>query len=636
MRRFGYHGRVLHIDLTNRSSRLEEKDDAFWRVYGGGGLLGAYYLLSETPAGLDPFDSDARLVFASSIAAGHPYAGLARFTVVAKSPLTNGIGEARCEGPFGQGLKGSGADALVFHGVASEPLAVLIENARVSFLPAEGLWGQTVSHTVDELERQLGPEIYTAAIGPAGENIVRYASIVTQRTYQVSRMGLGAVMGSKKLKAVVLRGDNRPPVAAPERCAELTDSYRERMVGNPLTRWQLDPPGFSAWIHLHGTDAALCTRNYSESVFAHAENYRPEEILRHYRKDAPCPGCPNNCIKVLAPNESSAADLGAAGIHQEITGALGSNLELSDINAVFEANVLCNELGLDPVSLGFTLSMVMECVERGIVKEADIGLPLRFGASGAVLKMIGKIAMREGFGDLLAEGAARAARRIGPEAAKYALHVKGLEMVPFEPRTQTNLALGYATAPVGPRYEICEHDWDYDTSIGWPHTLEHSRTLGILERIPMAHLGADKVRNYKALNTIWSGADALDLCLFAIAPTRIFSLHEMAEMVGAVTGWNTSSYEIMRYGERRNHIMRVYNLREGLTSEQDTLPDRFFDDPIPSGSWAGHRLDREAFSSAVQTYYAMMGWDEIGRPRFETLIDHHLEWLEEDGHAVRC
>jgi aldehyde:ferredoxin oxidoreductase len=188
------------------------------------------------------------------------------------------------------------------------------------------------------------------------------------------------------------------------------------------------------------------------------------------------------------------------------------------------------------------------------------------------------------------------------------------------------LALGYATAPIGPRYDICEHDWDFDTSVGWDHSLDFTRTLGILERIPMEYIGAKKVRNFKVLNNLWSGADALGYCIFAIAPTRVLSLQIMTDMLGAITGWETSSYEILRWGERRNHIMRVYNNREGLTAADDWLPERFFDEPIDSGVKGGIRLDREAFKSAIKTYYEMMGWDEGGIPRPATLYDHHLEW----------
>jgi aldehyde:ferredoxin oxidoreductase len=216
-----------------------------------------------------------------------------------------------------------------------------------------------------------------------------------------------------------------------------------------------------------------------------------------------------------------------------------------------------------------------------------------------------------------------------PEMSRIVLHVKGLELVPFEPRSQTNLALGYAVAPIGPRYDICEHDWDFDTQVGWEHTLALSRTLGILERIPMQEISPRKVRNFKALVTLWSAADALDFCIFAIAPTRLLSLAQMSEMLRAVTGWETSSYEIMRFGERRLHLMRWYNLREGRTAADDRLPDRFFTEPIASGPRRGDVLERAAFAEAIRTFYAMMGWDDEGRPTLATLYDHGLEWVLE-------
>lgn len=487
MTSYGYHGAVLHIDLTRRAAWVERPGDIFWRVYGGGGLLAADYLMKHCPPRIDAFDPASLLILTSSVVAGHPYAGLARFTAAAKSPLTGGMGETRCEGPFGMAIKDAGADALIFHGAADAPTTVLIDNGRVSFHDAGPLWGRPVSQTVDALEAQFGADSHTAVIGPAGENRVRFASIVTDRAYNAARMGMGAVMGSKNPKAVVLRGNLRPPVADPATCERLTREYAVKMRDNALTRWQLEPPGFSAWVQLHGLDASLCTRNYRDSAFEAADNYAPARFMRRYLKEGNCPGCPNNCIKFFSAGDDAAYDPRAGGIHQEITGTLGPNCGIADLDAVFKASVLCNEYGLDPTSLGFTLSMAMECVERGL-----LDIPLRFGDAAAMLSMIHDIALRRGFGDTLAEGSKRAAERIGGDAPRYALHVKGQEMVCFEPRTQTNLALGYATAPIGPRYDINEHDWDFDTEAGWEHTLNSSRTIGILERIPMDYLGVDK------------------------------------------------------------------------------------------------------------------------------------------------
>ena len=269
----------------------------------------------------------------------------------------------------------------------------------------------------------------------------------------------------------------------------------------------------------------------------------------------------------------------------------------------------------------------MECFENGILTTADTsGLDLRFGNQLVVLPLIEMIANRQGLGDMLAEGSRLAAERLGKNAAGYALHVKGIEMVSFEPRTQTNLALGYATAPIGPRYDICEHDWDYDVVSGWEHTLDLSRAIGIFERIPMEYLGMDKVRNFKALYLLWSALDALNICIFASVPTRLLSVETISRLVGAVTGWETSAYELMRWGARRNHLMRVYNLREGLTREDDQLPERFYIMPIDFGRLKGTVIKRDAFEHMVQTFYEMNGWDQDGIPLPATLYDYQIEW----------
>jgi aldehyde:ferredoxin oxidoreductase len=631
MESYGYHGKILHVDLGERRSWIEEPDERVWRRYAGGGLLATWLLLRDTPPGLDAFDARSPLILTSSVIAGQPYAGLARFTAAAKSPLTEGIGEARCEGPWGWALKGSGVDTLVFHGASESPVAVEIQAGQVRFHDASDLWGLPVSATTDALQTRLGGDVHVAAIGPAGEHRVRFASIVADRCFQAARMGMGAVAGSKRLKAIALHGGDHPPVADPARCAAITADYAARMGDNDLTRWQLEPPGFGAWVHTHGIDAALCTRNYRDSLFEGAGAYEPDAFMRFYRGVGVCPGCPNDCIKLFAAGGGAMIlDPRAGGLHQEIAGAMGSNLGLDDLEALITLNMRCNDLGLDPTSLGFTLSMAMECMTERILPAGSVPA---FGDAAGVLRIIGDVATRTGFGDVLAEGARRAAERIGAEAGRYALHVKGLEMAPFEPRTQTGLALGYALSPTGPRYEICEHDWDYDPRMGWGHTLEGSRTLGILERINMDELSPRKVRNFKALLTLWSAADALDYCLFAIAPTRVLSLRGMTDLLAAVTGWETSSWELMRWGERRLHLMRVYNLREGLTAADDTLPDRFFDEPIPDGRWAGTKIDRHAFAEAIQLFHGMMGWDDIGRPRSSTLVDHGLEWVVDEGHA---
>ncbi len=632
----GYNGKILTVDLTNLRFEVSEPHEHYWRTFGGGGLLAAERLLRETPAGANPLGPDNALIFASSVMAGQPYVGLASLAVCAKSPLTNGMGETHVEGPFSASFKESGFDVIVIKGRAAKPTLISIKEGDVSFIDAAEHWGKNVDATVDALEKSFGAGISTAVIGTAGENLVRFASIVTNRSFQASRMGMGAVMGSKNLKALVIAPGKRPAVADAKRAQELTDLYTSRIPTNPLSDWQFQPPGFAAWVHTHGLDAALCTKNFRESAFPGVENFTPEEFMSRFKGNASCPGCPNDCFKLFTP-ESLSSNPGlskASAMHQEITASMGANIGNADLDFLFESNILCNTLGLDPTSLGYVISMAIECLENGIQIQS-LAPTLSWGDTAGIRQLILDIAARNGAGDLLAEGVKITSEKLGPESSHYAMHIKGLEMCVAEPRTQTNLALGYATAPIGPRFNICEHDWDYDTELGWPHTMQGSNTLVILERIPMDYLGPKKVRNFKALSDIWSATDTLCVCIFAAPPTRSMTLEEMGSLLGAITGWESSSYEVMAYGQRRINLTKIYNIREGLTADQDTLPDRFFTDPITVGRWSNYYIDRDKFQEMIQTYYAMMGWDEAGKPRYSTLLANRLEFVVDEGYLEK-
>jgi len=627
---YGYNQKVAHIDVSTKDSTIEKMDEKWYRTYAGGGLLGTYFLLRDTPPKIDAFDPENLLIFASSVIAGNEAPGLARYSIVTKSPLSQGIGDTQSEGPWARSLKASGFDALIIKGKADTPVYILIEDGEISVLSAEFLWGKDTNETTSLLEERHGKEdVEVATIGQAGENLVRYASVISSRSNHAMRLGVGAVMGSKNVKAIVLKGGKLPTVYDKEKLEQISLDFAERMKTNELSMWQKEAPGFSAWVDLSDDETAyLGVNNFNDNLFTKRENYARELFLDYYEGDKSCPGCPNDCIKYLNPDPKN-IPTEVTGIHQEVTGSLGPNIGNGNLQLMLESNVLCNLLGLDPVSLGFTISLAMECFENGLISEEDTGgLELKFGNEENLLTLIRSIAHREGFGDLLAEGTKRAAVKIGKGAEQYALHVKGVEMVSFDPRSQTNLGLGYAIAPVGPKYTICEHDWDFDLEAGWSHTLEGSRTLSILERIPMNYVGPDKVRNFKGLNTVWSACDALNLAVFASAPTRVYSLSNIAELIEAITGWKTSSYEFMRWGERRNQLMRIYNIREGLTKEDDRLPEKFYKQEIKTGRLKGSVIDKDEFQQAIYTYYEMMGWDNEGIPLDGTLYDFNLEWTK--------
>lgn len=623
---FGYSGSILYIDLLQKTTRVERPDQTWYRLFAGGGLMGTAILYHETQPLIDAFSPDNRLIFISSVIAGIEAPGLARFSVISKSPLSNGIAESRCEGPFGTYLKGSGFDAIVFSGKAEHPVYIIIESKSVHILPAEKIWGKTTAETTKIIEDIHGKEdIQVAVIGQAGENLVRYAGIVTNYSNQAMRMGTGAVMGSKNLKALVLKGKIMPAVYDSKGLEELKIIFQKKMLENKLSMWQKNPPGFAASADLSDYETAyIGYENYQSNLQVENSKYTRQAYMPYFAGDISCPGCPNDCIKLIVPEAES--NTKSAGIHQEVTGSLGPNIGNGDIAVMLRANVLCNLYGIDPVSLGFALSFAMECNKNGILtSEQKKNRNLNFGDSGELLFLIEDIVFRKGLGDLLAEGVRIAANKIGGDADKYAMHVKGIEMVSFEPRSMTNLALGYATAPVGPRYDICEHDWDFDTISGWEHTLDNSRTLGIFKRVAMQELSNEKIRNYKVLNNLWSACDAMNLCIFASAPTRVWSLELIAKLIHVITGWKTSSYEFMKWGERRNHLMRLYNYREGLTAANDCLPARFFEERILNGRLKGVVLEKEQFKKMILFYYEMMGWDKNGLPLYATIVDNGLE-----------
>ena len=626
MKYFGYHNKILHIDLSKKTFKIETPETNFFRKYSGGGLLGSYLLLKKTKPNIDPLSINNILIFINSVISGNNGPGLSRFTICAKSPLTNGIGEARCEGRWSNALKSSGFDTIIFYGKSHKPINILVENKKVKFIDAKKVWGETIGFTNDHLEQKLGKNICSAVIGPAGENLVRYASIVSNRSNQAERMGMGAVMGSKNLKSVIIREQNySPKIYDIKLLNKITNNFNKKIKKNILSSWQKNLPGMAVWIHDHGLDAALNVENYRTSKFKHINNYEKKHWLPHYKGVQKCPGCSNDCIKIYNHDDKE-LDKRSCGIHQQIMGSLGPNIGTKKPEELLFFNHLVNQYGLDPVSLGFTLSFAMELYENKIINKKDTnGLELKFGNFESAVKMTYDIINRNYFGKLLAEGSLIASKKIGKNSKKFAMQVKGLEMVPIEPRAQTNLALGYATSPVGPRHDICEHDWDYDIKVGWPHAMELSETLGIYERIPMEKLSHEKVRNFKELNNLWSGADGINFCIFAVAPTRVLSMPMMAELIHSLTGWETSSYEIMKIGSKRNNIMRLYNIREKISASADTLPDRFFKEGLKSGPKKGIKLNKKKFNSVVKTYYEMMGWSNKGIPLKSCLIENHLE-----------
>jgi len=583
---------LLRVELSSGAVRTVALGEAERRRDAGGGLLGTRLLLEAVPAGLDALDPRQLLIFASGIVAGQRTLALPRFSLVAKSPLSGGIGEARVEGPFGPALRDQGHDAVLLGGRAVVPSCVVLEDgvARVEATPE--LWGLDTGRTTDALVERFGPGAHVAAVGPAGERGVRFASVVCDRGFAAARMGLGAVMGAKRVKAVVLLGGRERPAADPVALERLRTAYAAAIPANPLTRTEHDPPGFGAWPG-PGREGYLGIENYRTAEAGDWSGFAPEAYVeRLLESSGTCPGCPQHCLKRF---RSGAADPRAGILHQEAVAAFAANLGIRDLDVVLELNASCHLWGVDPVALSFALSFACETGRSGV----------RFGDGGALLALAAEVAHRRGDGAWLADGVAAAGA--GHPAA---LHSKGVEIGSFDPRGSHGQALAYAVSPLGPRYDIVEHDIDFDPEWGDPSFIARSVELGgRAEGFPMASLDDEKVSFVARLLELWSAYDALGVSLYAAPPTRNLTPEDVIALVRAVTGWDVDGAEMTAWGRRRLALMRAYNSREGLGPEHDDLPDRFFDEPIDAGRLAGARLDRERFARAKGLLRRELGWE---------------------------
>ena len=628
-----YTGRVLHADLS--SSRVwteepEKHDPHFYRRYWGGSCLGTYYLLKEIPPQAEPFDPDNVLVFATSVVGGAKAPGLARYAVLAKSPMTGGVGEALAEGAWGPTLKRAGFDAIVIHGAGAGPVYLSIQDGKAEIRDASELWGKDTGETFDAVRAELDdPEVHVACIGPAGEQLVRYASIVSDGTFMNARTGMGAVMGSKNLKAIAVRGTAPVTAANPARVAELSKQFTEHFQDNFVNKAVFDAGTASFLGYLN--DAGLTSsRNASSTHWESAGGVSGEVIHEaHFDRRTPCYCCPAACHRTLRGTETYGVDPRYGAPELETLMAFGNGCQIADLGTLLKAHELCTRFGLDPTSTGVTVAFAMECYERGLLKEVE-GLDLRFGNAEILPKVIEQIAFRKGIGDVLAEGTMRAAQAIDPQTEPLAVHVKGLELPLHDPRTKAMLGLSYALSSTGPDDMAVEHDTDYDDSA--PQLfMDRVETLGILERREATDLGPEKVRMLCYLQQVFSFMDSLCLCKFAFAPCRYYSFTEMVDLVSAISGWETSLWDLQKLGERKLAMQRCFNVREGLRPDDDRLPQRVYE-PISSGPNQGVHMDRDIVEEAKRTYYRMRDWDPVtGLPSPAKLVELDVGWLRDLG-----
>ncbi len=617
---YGYTGRILRVDLTNRRIEVETRGDEFYRRYPGGRALIARYLVDETRPGLDPLSPENLLIFAAGPLTGAALSGQGRNGVGAKSPLTGGLGNAEGGGYFGAELKRAGFDAVILTGRAERPVYLWVHNGEAELRDATALWGMLTGPAEDAIRAELKDKaVRTALIGPAGENLVRFASIVHDRAHFAGRNGLGAVMGAKNLKGVAVRapqGKGLMQIAHPDKIQAVA-----RWMGANLDLVSgLHDAGTARILRSLSKAGGLPTRNFQEGAFAENEaitgTTMRDKILI---KRETCYACAVRCKRVVKVKDPPSyisdwdparpfVDPQYGGPEYETLAAFGSDEGISDLVALAKASELCAAYGLDSISMGAVLAFAMEAYEREQISIEDTdGIELRFGNASAMLQFVDKIARREGFGDVLAEGVARAAERIGGEASEYALHVHGQEIPMHEPRLKHGLGVGYVVSPTGADHEHNLHDTYYTKATESLHWLQELD--GLIQPLPTNDLSAAKVRMLVAQTNWMHFWDSLVMCHFLP-----YSPAQITEMTNAVAGWDLTVQDYLQMGERAATLARVYNLREGWSSEGDALPARFFQ-PFERGPLAGVALPSGDFEAARQEYYRLMGWDENGVPR---------------------
>lgn len=610
----GYKGKILRVNLSSLDFKTEEPEEGFYKLYLGGRGFIVYTLLREVPQGADPLGPENKLVFALGPMTGHPFPGSGRNSVGAKSPLTGAFGESEAGGYWGAELRRAGYDAIILEGKAEEPVYLWIKDGQAEIRPGRNLWGLEVAETEETIRNELKEErVRIAAIGPAGENLVRYASIAHDVNHVAGRAGMGAVMGSKKLKAIAVRGDSLPEVAHKEKLQELA-----RWMGLNYKRrtnfWQY---GTGALMDYYESSGNLPICNFRGGKFPQVENIMSQSMYKkgYVTKMESCFGCPVRCKKVVKISQPWEVNPIYGGPEYETLAALGSNCGVDQVEAIIKANELCGRYGLDTISTGVAISFAMECFEEGIltVKDTD-GLPLTFGNAEGMIEMVKRIALRQGLGDLLAEGTKRAAQKIGKGAEDLAMQVKGEEIPMHEPRYKQGMGLHYSVHATGADHCTGIHDDVVNKK------LTEWERVGHAESVPVSELSARKARMLYQVGLWRHVPNYLGLCLFVP-----WENEHIVEGVRAVTGWPMSTYKIMKTAERGITLARIFNLREGFSCRDDILPRRFASSS-PDSNLKGIGVDPEKLAAAQKIYYQMLGWDESGVPTIGRLVELNIEW----------
>lgn len=637
----GYNGRILHVDLTRGALTVETPPEQFYRTYMGGSAMGLYYILKEMPAGVDPLDPGNVLTIFSGVTTGASISGQSRVNVNAKSPISGGIGDSQGGGFFPAEMKFAGFDGIVVKGKAAKPVYLWIKDGVAALKDASHLAGKVTGEVDSVLKAELGDDkIEILQHGPGAENGILFSSLVSMSNRNNGRTGMGLVAASKNLKAIVVRGTQKPTVADQKALTALNRMGPKEMPNNPDMDG-LGKYGTASVVNPQHSMGTLPTRNYNEGAFEAAEEISGEKLYEEYLRGSPegkqdkqgrdtCYACVVRCKRVVELGEGKyRVDHNYGGPEYETIGTFGSYCGVKDLAAISLANQIVNMYAVDSIACGATIAFAMECYEKGIItKEQTGGIELRFGDADAMLQVLNEIVTASTpLGKLLGQGSERAAAVWGNGADECLITSKGAEAPAHMPQAKRSLGLIYAVNAFGADHQSSEHDWMIEDGIASDLYMSRLALLGLPERLPPMSLGADKVKFAYKTHAFYSMLDTLELCQFVWGPGwTLYGPAETAAMVNAVTGWDVTVDELVAVGERRLNLMRVFNAREGFDRQQDKLPKKFYKALQGEGPTAGIALTHEEIEFALDEYYRLAGWTNEGMPTKIQLEKLDLAW----------
>ncbi len=607
---YGYAGRVLYVNLTTGKTRVEKLNEEYAQKYVGGIGLGMRLWLANSKAGVDPFSPENPLVLALGPISGtmFPTAGNGH-AFVSKSPATGAIGEAVAHGTFGAELKRAGYDAVILSGKAEKPVYLWIDDDSVQLLDASHLVGKSPSETEDAIKDELGDYyIRVASIGMAGEKLSRIACIINEKTRAAGRTGMGAVMGSKNLKAIAVRGTRDIVPAKPDEFMDMVKEFHERMKGPATQKYRT--LGTAENVLVHNSLFCMPTRNYNNAHFEAADKVSGEVMNEKYvTKIIACSSCAMRCEHEVVIREGQHKGT-MTRMEYEMLWSMGPYCGIDKFDAIIKGVSLCNQYGMDAISAGVIVAFAMDCYEQGILSHEELGVDAHFGSVDALLTLLEKMGKREGIGDILADGVRIAAQKIGKGADKLAQHIKGLEVTGYDLRCLKTAALGFAVS-----------------FRGADHNRHGAYAFDVKGKVDRLKAEKGRGRLVRDMEDVYALIDSFIVCKFSRG-TYYKELSDMAKLYSLVTGYEMTPEEVKKAGERINTIARVINVREGLSRKDDTLPWKVMNQPIPDdGPVKGAVVTQDELDLLLDDYYQARGWTPDGVPTAEKLKELGMEDL---------